>query len=59
MLPSWHDGVSDEWLSGVQVERVAGGQLPHNHDIRTFAQLILQEKEASCCKARKSLAGKE
>src|SRR5437763_329237 len=32
------DGVSDEWLDSVQVEKVAGGQLPPGWDIRRYAQ---------------------
>src|SRR5436309_2431513 len=50
------DGVSDEWLQSLQVERVAGGQVPPDQDIRLFAELILSDTEESCCKARKSLA---
>jgi NitT/TauT family transport system substrate-binding protein len=50
------DGVSDEWLNQLQVERVAGGQVPPDQDIRLFAELILSDTEESCCKARKSLA---
>src|SRR6266436_2658624 len=50
------DGVSDEWLNSVQVERDAGGQVPPDQDIRLFAELILSDTEYSCCKARKSLA---
>ncbi len=49
------DGVSDEWLQAVQVERVAGGQVPPDQDIRTYAELILQDREESCCKAKKPL----
>src|SRR5437762_3474722 len=50
------DGVSDEWLNQLEVERVAGGQVPPDQDIRLFAELILSDTEESCCKARKSLA---
>jgi len=50
------DGVSDEWLNNLQVERVAGGQVPPDQDIRLFAELILSDQEESCCKARKSVA---
>jgi len=49
------EGVSDEWLENLQVEKVAGGQVPPDQDIRLYAELILQDKEESCCKARKSL----
>src|SRR6266550_4719920 len=53
------DGVSDEWLNSVQVERVAGGQVPPDQDIRLFAEMILSNTGDSCCKARKSLAAKQ
>lgn len=51
------DGVTDEWLKTVSVESVAGGQVPPDQDIRLFAELIRQDNEGSCCKARKSIAG--
>src|SRR5213596_2431625 len=50
------DGVSDQWIKSLEVERVAGGQVPPDQDIRLFAELILSDTEESCCKARKSLA---
>src|SRR3954465_14498569 len=53
------DGVSDEWLEKLEVERVAGGQVPPDQDIRLFAELILQDKEESCCKAPKSLVSQK
>jgi NitT/TauT family transport system substrate-binding protein len=49
------DGVTDDWLEKLEVEKVAGGQVPPDQDIRLFAELILQDKEESCCKAGKSL----
>jgi NitT/TauT family transport system substrate-binding protein len=49
------DGVTDEWLNNVPVERVAGGQVPPDQDIRLFSELILHDKEESCCKARKPI----
>jgi NitT/TauT family transport system substrate-binding protein len=52
-------GVSDEWLQSVEVEKVAGGQLPPDQDIRLFAELILQDKEESCCKAGKPLVSQK
>src|SRR5213595_20361 len=42
------DGVSDEWLKSLEVERVAGGQVPPDQDIRLFAELILSDTEESC-----------
>jgi NitT/TauT family transport system substrate-binding protein len=53
------DGVSDEWLQNLQVEKVAGGQVPPDQDIRLFAELIRSDNEESCCKAKNSLAAKE
>ena len=53
------DGVSDEWLQGVEVERVAGGQVPPDQDIRVFAELIRQDTAPSCCKIRKTVAAQE
>jgi NitT/TauT family transport system substrate-binding protein len=53
------DGVSDEWLQNLPVEKVAGGQVPPDQDIRLFAELILQDNEESCCKARTSLAAQK
>jgi NitT/TauT family transport system substrate-binding protein len=46
------DGVSDEWLQSLQVEKVAGGQLPPDEDIRLRVELA-DGNEAwcgmSCC----------
>src|SRR5205085_5695747 len=33
------DGVSDEWLKGLQVEKVAGGQIPPDQEARLAAEL--------------------
>ncbi|HVF70908.1 MAG TPA: ABC transporter substrate-binding protein [Chthoniobacterales bacterium] len=44
------DGVSDTWLETLEVEKVAGGQVPPDQDIRLYAELILSETEDSCCK---------
>jgi len=45
------DGVSDEWLANLQVEKVAGGQAPQGVDLRQFAAEILSESSSrrSCC----------
>ena len=46
------DGVSDEWLKTVEVEQVAGGQMPEGWDIRQYAAAILAaEGRGSCCLA--------
>jgi NitT/TauT family transport system substrate-binding protein len=52
------DGVSDEWLQNVQVEKVVGGQVPPDQDIRLFAELILSDTEESCCKNKPLAAQK-
>ncbi len=44
------EGVSDEWLQNLEVEKVAGGQVPPDQDIRLYAELILADQEDSCCK---------
>jgi len=45
------DGVSDEWLNSIHAEKVAGGQLPANHDslVRVEAAVHDAECEKSCC----------
>jgi len=42
------DGVSDEWIKGLKVQKVAGGQLPPGQDICMFAESIISEKK-DCC----------
>jgi NitT/TauT family transport system substrate-binding protein len=49
------DGVTDEWLQNLQVEKVAGGQIQPDQDIRLYAELILHDTGGSCCKAKKVL----
>jgi len=53
------DGVTDDWLNNLQVEKVAGGQVPPDQDIRLYAELILQDTEHSCCKAKKVLSAQK
>jgi NitT/TauT family transport system substrate-binding protein len=46
------DGVSDEWLKTLQVEKVAGGQAPPDENIRLAAELANQRGPftvSSCC----------
>jgi NitT/TauT family transport system substrate-binding protein len=50
------EGVSDEWLQNLEVEKVAGGQVPPDQDIRLFAELILSGTEDSCCTKAKAVA---
>ena len=53
------EGVTDEWLQNLQVEKVAGGQVPPDQDIRLYAELILRDTEGSCCNAKKVLAAQK
>ena len=43
------DGVSDEWLNSLQVEKVVGGQVPPGWDIRRYAQSSLSDSFCSAC----------
>jgi NitT/TauT family transport system substrate-binding protein len=46
------DGVSDEWLRSLQVEKVAGGQLPPDQDARLKMELSATDDPwcgATCC----------
>jgi NitT/TauT family transport system substrate-binding protein len=43
------DGVTDEWLEKLEVEKVAGGQAPVGLDLRQFAAEILADTRKSCC----------
>ena len=43
------DGVSDEWLNSLQVEKVVGGQAPPGWDIRRYAQSSLSDPFCSAC----------
>ncbi len=43
------DGVSDEWLDSLQVEKVVGGQAPPDWDIRRYAQNSLSDPFCSAC----------
>jgi len=42
------DGVSDEWLQSLQVEKVAGGQVPPDEDIRLRTELAASADEPFC-----------
>jgi len=46
------EGVTDEWIKTVKVEKVPGGQVDPNQDIRLYAELILRDGMDACC-ARK------
>src|SRR5437660_9320951 len=38
------DGVTDEWIKNLEVEKIAGGQVSLDEDIRLFAEQTLQER---------------
>jgi NitT/TauT family transport system substrate-binding protein len=42
------DGVTDEWIEQLQVEKVAGGQLSQNWKITQLAQAVVSGKD-DCC----------
>ena len=44
------EGVTDEWVQGLQVETVAGGQVSPNEDIRLLAALLQRDTGDSCCR---------
>ena len=46
------DGVTDEWIKTVQVEKVPGGQVDPHEDIRLYAELIQKDTEDSCCRRK-------
>jgi len=45
-------GVTDEWLKTVKVEKVPGGQVDPNEDIRLYAELLQKDTEDSCCRRK-------
>ena len=45
-------GVTDEWIKTLKVEKVAGGQVSPNQDIRLIAELIEKDREDSCCRRK-------
>jgi NitT/TauT family transport system substrate-binding protein len=53
------DGVSDAWLENLEVEKVVGGQIPPDQDIRLFAEMILSDTKGSCCSKTKAMAAKK
>ena len=46
------DGVTDEWIKTVKVEKVPGGQVDPNEDIRLYAALIQKDTEDACCRRK-------
>jgi NitT/TauT family transport system substrate-binding protein len=45
------EGVSDQWLQSLQVEKVTDGQAPPNQDIRRYAAMILVNPSDPCCRS--------
>src|SRR5947199_1669693 len=45
-------GVTDEWIKSVKVEKVPGGQVDPNEDIRLYADLLQKNTEDSCCRRK-------
>jgi NitT/TauT family transport system substrate-binding protein len=45
-------GITDEWIKTLEVEKVAGGQVSPNQDIRLIAELIQKDREDSCCRRK-------
>ena len=43
------EGVTDEWLTNLKVESVAGGQMPKDFDISKYASYINSDNLPSCC----------
>ena len=47
------EGVSDEWLRGLQVERLADGRFMEGLDIRQFADALQRaDGPGNCCKRK-------
>jgi hypothetical protein len=46
------DGVTDEWIKSLEVEKVAGGQVSPEDDIRLIAELIQKDNGDSCCRRK-------
>jgi NitT/TauT family transport system substrate-binding protein len=53
------EGVSDEWLENLQIEKLANGQVPPDQDIRLLAEMIRSDPNSSCCaKETRSIAAR-
>ena len=46
------DGVTDEWIKNLEVEKIAGAQVSPDEDIRLIAELIQKDKGDSCCRRK-------
>jgi NitT/TauT family transport system substrate-binding protein len=45
-------GVTDEWIKGLEVEKIAGAQVSPDEDIRLIAALIQKDSGDSCCRRK-------
>jgi NitT/TauT family transport system substrate-binding protein len=43
------DGVTDEWIKNLKVEKIANAQVDSRQDIRQYADAILGETPRNCC----------
>jgi len=43
------DGVTDEWIDKLEVEKLVDGQMPPGFDIRQYAAAILSPANRNCC----------
>jgi NitT/TauT family transport system substrate-binding protein len=46
------EGVTDEWIKTVRVEKVPGAQVDPNEDIRLYAELLQRDTQDSCCRRK-------
>src|SRR5213592_4717268 len=46
------DGVTDEWIKTLEVEKIAGAQVSPDDDIRLIAALVQKDTEDSCCRRK-------
>ena len=46
------DGVTDEWVKTLEVEKIAGAQVLPDEDIRLIAELIQKDRGDSCCRRK-------
>ena len=46
------DGVTDDWIKTIEVEKIAGGRFHPTEDIRLIAALIQKDSGDSCCRRK-------
>ena len=44
------DGVTDEWLKTLQVEKLADGQIPPKLNYQKYAKMFLAQPDDPCCR---------